>query len=289
MDSYALVKLPYCAPDAPTLPTYEEIDGLRKKLSDSGYTLASRPGRRIVQFRKELFIKYGKDVDLTEGQNMLIVNKHTHLPIPKLYSMYVHEPTGDKVIIMEYIKGRPLNTCYASFDDEKMASIGVQLRQQLSELRAMPSPGYYGSVGRQPYLPYSWILKEQAGPFESADEFLNAYFKAQFSEGSPETLAQVEEMKSQFLELSKNHNASVFTHGDLQSQNIMLREDGTISIIDWESASFCPQYFEYFINAIYPMASAGWSEEEKERVFEYDPMVKLITKVWYEYLDYPGF
>lgn len=38
---------------------------------------------------------------------------------------------------------------------------------------------------------------------------------------------------------------SVFTHGDLFPGNIILREDKTVVIIDWERAGWYPSFWEY--------------------------------------------
>jgi thiamine kinase-like enzyme len=37
----------------------------------------------------------------------------------------------------------------------------------------------------------------------------------------------------------------VFTHGDLNPANIMLRGDKVVGIIDWEFAGWYPKYWEY--------------------------------------------
>lgn len=41
-------------------------------------------------------------------------------------------------------------------------------------------------------------------------------------------------------------HSSVFTHNDLQRKNIMIRNDGTPFVIDWESSAFYPRYYEYY-------------------------------------------
>lgn len=37
----------------------------------------------------------------------------------------------------------------------------------------------------------------------------------------------------------------VFTHGDLSSLNILVREDEVVGIIDWETSGWLPSYWEY--------------------------------------------
>ncbi|KAF5314369.1 hypothetical protein D9619_011899 [Psilocybe cf. subviscida] len=46
-------------------------------------------------------------------------------------------------------------------------------------------------------------------------------------------------------------HAIVFTHGDLNDHNIMIGPDGHISgIIDWESAAWLPEYWEFAVTAL---------------------------------------
>ncbi|KAI0412236.1 hypothetical protein F5X98DRAFT_379982 [Xylaria grammica] len=156
---------------------------------------------------------------------------------------------------MEYVPGEILQDVYEGLDANKKASVGAQLREQLRELREIPSPRCYGlpaPYGQQenpPYLAHSWIFKKRAGPFDTAAEFLDAYFRAQFSE------------------------------------NIILRKDGFICIIDWESASFYPAYFEFFMHETYRMVSAGlYKIMDNGHFLEYAQMVELIKKVWDTYI-----
>ncbi|KAK6840103.1 hypothetical protein PG987_005969 [Apiospora arundinis] len=48
--------------------------------------------------------------------------------------------------------------------------------------------------------------------------------------------------------------ASVFTHGDLNPSNIFVRGDEVVGIIDWETAGWYPDYWEY---------TSAWTEKEK--------------------------
>ncbi|TGJ78620.1 hypothetical protein E0Z10_g10146 [Xylaria hypoxylon] len=281
MATYTPINLPYFAPAPVPLPTYNEIVALANQASSE--ILVRKLERDIIKIGEHFVVKYGKEIDFVEGENMLLVRQYTSISTPTLYAMYQHEPSGDKVIIMEYVAGELLHNCYGKLDAEQKASIGAQLRWQLSELRNIPSPGFYGLPDGRPYLAHAWTFKTHVGPFDSASDFLDAYFSAQFSKAGRLGHPKIENLKSQFVELSKNHNAPVFTHADLHAQNIILRKDGSICIIDWESASFCPEYFEFFFNGTYSMASSGLSESDRDPILEYAKMVYLIINVWNTY------
>lgn len=38
---------------------------------------------------------------------------------------------------------------------------------------------------------------------------------------------------------------TVFSHGDLNAHNILVRGDKVVAIVDWEGASWFPHYWEY--------------------------------------------
>lgn len=42
-----------------------------------------------------------------------------------------------------------------------------------------------------------------------------------------------------------SHNGSVFTHSHLDGSHLILREDGTVVMINWENAGWYPIYWEY--------------------------------------------
>jgi thiamine kinase-like enzyme len=50
--------------------------------------------------------------------------------------------------------------------------------------------------------------------------------------------------------LSQNTHHIVFTHGDLQLRNIMVKDGNVSGIIDWELSGWYPEYWE-FSKALY--------------------------------------
>ncbi|KAM0537119.1 hypothetical protein ACHAO7_012288 [Fusarium culmorum] len=58
-----------------------------------------------------------------------------------------------------------------------------------------------------------------------------------------------------------SNKAPVFTHNDFQRKNIMVQDDGTIVIVDWEFSSWLPVYWEYS-NAMF--ANSGWRDDWDE-------------------------
>ncbi|CAJ2503505.1 Uu.00g108990.m01.CDS01 [Anthostomella pinea] len=256
MASYISVNppFPYINHATPVpLPTYDEIVALGSQPSAQMNIPAGQvPGptdRSIVKIGEHFVVKYGKGVDLIEGENMLTIRRLTNIPIPTLYAMCQHS-NGDKVIIMEYVEGESLRNGWNGFTDLQKASMGAQLRSHLKELRNIPTDGYYGLPGGRPYLPQSWMFKHPAGPFATAALALRL---------------RLQRLKAELVELSKGCDASVFTHADLQPQNIL--------------------YFEFFMYRTYEMATWGLPAGSDDPILRFGPIVKKIFQVWQTYAD----
>lgn len=58
----------------------------------------------------------------------------------------------------------------------------------------------------------------------------------------------VEEVKELIrLQRGKEDVPLVFTHGDLSSFNVMVKKRKVTGIIDWETAGWAPEYWEYTV------------------------------------------
>lgn len=50
--------------------------------------------------------------------------------------------------------------------------------------------------------------------------------------------------------LSERDHSIVFSHGDLRPQNILVKDEKVIGVIDWEFSGWYPEYWE-FAKALY--------------------------------------
>jgi thiamine kinase-like enzyme len=56
----------------------------------------------------------------------------------------------------------------------------------------------------------------------------------------------------------EGNDQPVFTHNDLQRKHIMVKDNGDLVTIDWESASWLPVYWEYSTST---WANGGWNDD----------------------------
>lgn len=259
-------ELPYFAPShrlpAP-LPSQAAIES-------SGKVLQEYTGRRVILYDDYYIIKYGANVSLTEGKNMLFVRETQAAPVPEVFALYsTTDEQGYTInyIIMEYITGHGLNTIWAHLDSSQKMKFSSQLHLYFEALRKLPTPGYFGCVGKQPFeQSMFWTAPEHdangvvSGPFDTETELNNALVeKYLYNSG----LNHKASYYRRVLPLVLQNHKSVFTHGDLQRKNIIVKDDGTVVVIDWETAGWYPEYWEY---ALAMLACGAWNDDWHESV-----------------------
>jgi hypothetical protein len=77
-DEMSHYNLPYFADPVSLpgkLPSREDIES-------DGHLLSKTAGRKIVSVGKHFVVKYGMQVDLLEGENMLFLQQNTLVPVP---------------------------------------------------------------------------------------------------------------------------------------------------------------------------------------------------------------
>ncbi|KAI0474481.1 kinase-like domain-containing protein [Xylaria cf. heliscus] len=246
MSSYTPITLPYFAPanvlPAP-LPPVDQVLSSRDYLVSPIRTLY---GKDIVVVRigEHFVAKYGGHVRAIEGENMLFVKEHTTIPVPQVYAIYTFGK-GKTMIIMSFVKGKNLRNSMMTMSPQQLEATRTQLKAQVNQLRQIPAPGYYGSIGRRP-LRHAYSGSTY-GPFDNFGDMIRATFDLNFDQISSRRHVRI---KESFLERFKSvstalgHTHPVFTHGDLHEENIIIQSDGTPCIIDYEVSGFYPAFHE---------------------------------------------
>lgn len=89
--AHQVITIPYCAdPDslARPLPSKEEIQNSPQLSGDQSTHKVARVDDYFV-------VKYGPQVDVLEGENMMFTRPNTSVRVPKVYAMYAN-PTNNK-------------------------------------------------------------------------------------------------------------------------------------------------------------------------------------------------
>jgi aminoglycoside phosphotransferase (APT) family kinase protein len=231
-----------------TLPTPQEITASKDYL---------RPptGQFVVRVGQHYVVKYGPNVNFQEGYSMVFVSQRTAVPVPKLYAMFRDESTRNNFLVMEAIDGNSLGDLWNKFTPHRKTAITSQLHTFMKMLRGIKPPAYLGGVGQKPIK--NQILTEcinkydydsgeppiysMTGPWRNEEQLVDAIsWKLAMKMSS----RQGDFYIRQLPQVLSGH-ATVFTHGDLNRENIMVKEDGSLVLIDWEYSGFLPSFWEY--------------------------------------------
>jgi aminoglycoside phosphotransferase len=244
--------LPYYAPadtlPAP-LPTVAEIRASEEYLSSGGQTPVVRIGEHFA-------VKYGGGTELQEAENMLFVRESTSIAVPTVYAAFHDEETKTNYIVQEFIPGRTLGSAWGELTAADKQTIASQLRRDMDELRSIPSQGYYGGIWRQPTRDFLFANQPGglqygphtdstiSGPQETEEQWTEAMLRYLDTRLVPSRRDDLPLRRRWYHAVLRGHEP-VFTHSDLCMGNIMLREDKTAVIIDWECSGWYPSYWEY--------------------------------------------
>lgn len=190
---------------------------------------------------------------------------------------------------MERITANILKSEWPSLSDTQKEAVVTKIRSLLKVLRSLPSPGGYCSLGNLPLLDdVFWTGSASQnfyGPFRTEGEFNEAMLGIYIFHNRPKNKAEF--YKQTFPSIFRD-NPPVFTHGDFQRKNILLRsvgdteQDVDLIFLDWEFAGWYPTYWEYS-KAVF---SVGMWEDDwglwLNRIFE--PDLYLNEWVWIQML-----
>ncbi|KAF3484111.1 ATP-dependent DNA helicase [Arthroderma uncinatum] len=262
------VKIPYFASDLPVpLPSNSEIEEAAVFVDHNGYKVA-RVGNYVVKFGDSL------QLDLVEGENMVYLRFATKTKIPKIYALYNVPEASMNYIVMEYIEGDTLDTQWKSLSNREKEDIALTLKQYFVELRNLPSPGYFGSLGRR-RMPGGMFWTPEPnpainGPFENEADLNEALALKYIAESEYRSAYRADFYRRSLSSVFRGHE-SKFTHGDFQRKNVIIRpynssNDGTssrdekkyeVTLIDWETSGWYPSYWEYSMAAL----STRWDDD----------------------------
>ena len=262
------------------LPTHEEIDASQDVLEEN-------PGCRVVRVGIHFLVKYGEHVSLHEAENMLFVKESTDAPVPQVYAMYNWWVEGQclptRYISMENVLGASLDSCWETLNHPGKMGVAKQLWGYFNHLRGIPSPGFFGLLARRPFNDsVSWASdgddSKLSGPFNTIQPMLRALARKCLRAGKRGYYDRV------LPRVMPNHG-SVFTHGDFQRKNVLVKPDSTLVLIGWEAAGWYPEFWEY---AWALSTSTGWDDDWNwcvchvldEYLNEYAWMKMVFEDIW---------
>ncbi|KAF1960488.1 hypothetical protein CC80DRAFT_589899 [Byssothecium circinans] len=211
----------------------------------------------VVAVGEHFVVKYGRRISEVEGQNLLFLEQKTgaYLTAPKLYAMWRMASTGHICLVMQRLPGESLETLWPQLTEEDKSAVCARLKKAFNFLRQLPSPGFYGGIGKTPLPPTFSGIRPKTQQFADLSSKENRGYmdhKIGFYE--------------RHLDVALSGHDSVFSHSDLQRKNILVhRHAGTIisvAIVDWKYAGWYPSYWEYCLG----FSTALWVDDWPKRL-----------------------
>ncbi|KAJ5201648.1 uncharacterized protein N7498_006311 [Penicillium cinerascens] len=147
---------------------------------------------------------------------------------------------------MTRVPGKELGQVYETLSIEDRTSILQELKSYLEVMRGWSNPwggnricSLLGTAIRSVRVPNHLI-----GPFESEEEFNQYLIEPSWSGGFKSDLAY-----NQALDVARGiekiPHRILFTHGDIKHHNIMVSGGRITGFLDWESAGWYPEYWDF--------------------------------------------
>ena len=142
---------------------------------------------------------------------------------------------------MERVDGGMLGRMWSARSQESKKRIFRQLKAMVDEMRSISPPKGMGVANVDGGMLSDCRLPAPTrfGPFKDVPEF-HKHLR-QGWEADPRHYPEVSEL----ISLHEGSWPLRFTHADLSSLNILVRGDDVVAIVDWETASWYPSYWEY--------------------------------------------
>ncbi|TLD22444.1 hypothetical protein PspLS_08165 [Pyricularia sp. CBS 133598] len=179
-----------------------------------------------------------------EAAVLRFVREHTTIPVPQCVG---HD--WDR-ITTQWIEGEQLDQAWPRLTPAQREGILDQLRDYIRQLREVPLPA--AAAAGEPFIGrlngdaavHPGIFQWTGGPFCNVEE-LHAWLLK-----NPGGRRGYPEGRSHYWRELTSRLADDFpvrfTHGDLAGRNIIIRDGRVAAIIDWETAGWYPEYWEYY-------------------------------------------
>ncbi|MCJ1336542.1 hypothetical protein MMC09_001818 [Bachmanniomyces sp. S44760] len=109
------------------------------------------------------------------------------------------------------------------------------------------------------------------GPFNSVHDFHS--FLRDGIAASPGQIPEVNELVEKHE--NSQFSSTCITHGDLNSMNILVKDDNIVGIVDWDTAGWYPEYWEYTTAYNVNPYNEFWKDEVGKFLQEYPSALKM--------------
>ncbi|OBT66935.1 hypothetical protein VE03_04179 [Pseudogymnoascus sp. 23342-1-I1] len=207
----------------------EELNGII-----GGYKAAIR----VIKLSNDIAVKFGRGVTAAEARTQEFAHQNVNpsiVHVPKVYRFFEwdYDPrwsSSEGYLFMEYVPGQTL----AELDLDVRDDIVPRIAQIIAHLGQIGVPNGLsdavpGPIGGGSPRGYLWG-EDGAGATFTCVSDLNDWLNKR--------------LKLQKKSINLHDSPLVLCHLDLARRNMILREDNTISLVDWGFAGLYPRFYE---------------------------------------------
>lgn len=191
-------------------------------------------------------MKWSDGTTFNEAHAMMTV-RAAGFPCPRVISIGEHpsRPAAPVSILMMRLPGEPFDEAYDDFSPERREVVVEELVLMLDCMRRWKSPwgrricSISGGSIRSIRVP-----DHRIDPCETEYELLD-HLLAPASKHSYNSVEDYHQALETAKALYDMEHGIVFTHGDLALHNVLVHDGHISGFIDWESAGWYPEYWEF--------------------------------------------
>ena len=226
--------------------------------SFTGILTLGKPSECQIVRNEQIVRKGGSRVRVEESQALRFAHS-LQLPAPTDHRVTTSD--AETEIVMDFIEGECLEEAWPPMNPEQKQSVAEQLRDIVTVMRSAPLDQRRFGVFDGPTRDCRQFSDYFGGQFESEVEF-NA-FVLDLLRGTPLAIRRA---LGDALSACSDHRI-VFTHGDLTSRDIIVKEGRIQALLDWEYAGWYPEFWEFVKFFDRPTDCKDW-RDYAEVIFE---------------------
>lgn len=184
-------------------------------------------GNNVIRLSDNIVAKVGLGVRASEAKTQEFAYQSVDpkiVHIPQVYRFFHRERFG--YLFMEYVSGRQLDKLDLNDNTDIIPRV-AKIISHLGTIRGSQVPGHVGSGAPEGYL---WG-DDGAGTNFTCVADMEAWLNKRLA------------IRNKSIDLTSH--PLVLCHMDLCRRNMILKEDNTISLLDWAFSGFYPRYFEF--------------------------------------------
>ncbi|KAK7472996.1 hypothetical protein VKT23_001100 [Stygiomarasmius scandens] len=221
-------------------------------------------GSKVVRTAPGVLVKYRGDL-AEEVLCLLFLQDKISVRIPRVlhhpgdpHISNLWDPLAEPMprvwyICMDEVPGVPLQKVIHTLSPQQLEHIASQLKAILAEMHSINAP-HLGSVSGGPFRNQYFYLRsiQPKYAWATVSEFIDHFRQLLMTFG---TVEYTEQLLADFPQ----DVAIRFTHGDLMPQNILVDGSTITGIIDWSTAGFYPEFWEYCRMHEEASSCPGWN------------------------------